>query len=168
MRPHTFLRLLLLLPLVVPLLVGSVELARRYAGVPMSGELTLNALVLWGSLWFGGVSYLITAALLWVRIGRCKSRKSVMVLVFTAPLFFIPLQFIAMLLLSLLLPSVEASFGDKVTNGFLLGLWTGVYGLIFGYFYATCSAAIFLGAVRVGLVSRFSSVEPCFAEKSAA
>lgn len=168
MLPQTFLRGLLLLPLVVPVLVGGVELAQRSAGMPVSGVLTLNALLLWGSLWMGGVSYLLTAAILWARIRRCQSTKSVMVLVFTAPLFFIPLQFIAMVLWSLLLPSVEASFGDKLTNGFFLGLLTGVYGLIFGYFYATCSAVAFLGAVRVGLVSRFSIVEPSFAERKAA
>lgn len=45
---------------------------------------------------------------------------------------FIPLQFVAMLLLFLLLPSVEVSFKDKLINGSLLGLWTSVYGLIYG------------------------------------
>ena len=168
MLPQTLLRLLLMVPLVVPLFAGGLVLARRYAGEPMGGELALNAFVIWGSLFYGGVAYLVTAAVLWVRIGRCQSRNSALGLIFTAPLLFIPLQFIGMLLLFLLHPTIEASLGERLTNGSLLGLWTCAYGLIFGYFYATCSAFIFLCAVRSRLVSRFSVVERPYANENAA
>ena len=159
MPPKIFLRFLLLLPLVLPLLAGGFVLARRFAGESISGELAINAVVLWGSIFYGGVAYLIAAAVLWIRFGRCQSKGSALRLLFTAPLFFIPLQLIAMLLLFLLHPTIEASLVDRLTNGLLLGLWTCVYGLIFGYFYATCAAVIFLAAVRVRLVASFSSGE---------
>ncbi len=157
MNTYTFLRSLLLMPLVVPLLVGGLWMALHYANAPIAGELSLSGLVVIKSLLFGGVPYLITAVVLWNRIGRCTSRNSVIVLIFTAPLFFIPMQVFAMLLLSLLLSSVEASLGDKLTEGAFLGLMTTIYVLIFGYFYATCSAVIYLGTVRLGLVSGFAS-----------
>jgi hypothetical protein len=113
-------------------------------------------MVLWGSLFFGGVAYLVTATFLWVRFGRCQSIASALRLIFTAPLFFIPLQLVATMLLFLLHPTIEANLVDRITNGLMLGLWTSVYGLIFGYFYATCGAVIFLVAVRIRLVARFS------------
>ena len=168
MPPKILLRSLLMLPLAVPLLVGGGALARRFAGESISGELALNSIVLLGSLLFGGVAYLVTAAVLWVRFGRCQSIASALRLGFTAPLFFIPLQLLAMLLLFLLHPTIEASLVDRLTNGLMLGLWTSVYGLIFGYFYAICAAVIFLVAVRIRLVARFSSVERDHADKNAA
>ena len=168
MPPKIFLRFLLLLPLVVPLLAGGFALARRFAGGSISGELAINVVVLWGSIFYGGVAYLISAAVLWVRFGRCQSKGSALRLLFTAPLFFIPLQLIAMLLLFLLHPTIEASLVDRLTNGLLLGLWACVYGLIIGYFYATCAAVIFLVAVRIRLVASFSSGERHHANENAA
>jgi len=166
MNPQTFLRSLLLMPLVVPLLVGGLWLALHYASAPISGELSLNAFVVMKSLFFGGVPNLITSALLWFRIGRCRSKKSVNVLIFAAPLIFIPLQALAMLPLPFVLLSVGASLGDKFEEGLMLGLIMALYGFIFGYFYATCAAIIFHGAVRLGLVSGFATVDPLYADKN--
>ncbi len=158
MSPQSFLRSLLLIPLVVPLLALGLVVVLDYAGVHIIGAIQLNTLVLMSSLVFGGVPYLITASILWFRIGRCKSRKSALVLIFSAPLIFIPLQALAMLLWSLLHLSVGASLGDGFEEGLMLALITAVYGLIFGYFYAICSALIFVGAVRLRLVYDFATI----------
>ena len=168
MSPHTFLRSLLLIPLVVPLLVAGLVTALHYAGVRIIGEIWGNTLVLMLSLLVGGVPYLITASLLWFRIGRCKSRKSAIVLIFSTPLIFVPLQALAMLLWSLLHISVGTSLVDGFEEGLLGGLITAVYGLLFGYFYAIFAALIFLGAVRLRLVPGFESVEPNCAGTNAA
>ena len=168
MLPRTFLRSLLLAPLVIPLLVLSWGMAREHYGAPINGALSLSVLMAWGSLFLGGGAYLVTASILWIRIGRCRSPRAAITLIFTAPLFFIPLQFVAILLLTLILPSSDASVSEKLTEWLLLGMITAIYGLIFGYFYATCSAALFLVGVRVGLVSRFPSDEPHCASQNAA
>jgi hypothetical protein len=159
MSPQSFLRSLLLIPLVVPLLALGLEVYLDYAGVHISGAIKLNTLVLISSLVLGGVPYLITATLVWFRIGRCTSRKSALVLIFTTPLIFIPLQALAMLLWSLLHSSVGASLVDGFEEGLMLALITVVYGLIFGYFYAICSALIFIGAVRLRLVPDFATIK---------
>ena len=168
MHPHTFLRSLLLAPLVIPLLVLSWGMAREHYGAPISGGLSLSVLMAWSSLFLGGLAYFVTASILWIRIGRCRSRRAAITLIFMAPLFFIPLQLVAILLLTLILPSSDASLGDKLTEGFSLGLITAVYVLIFGYFYAPCAAVLFLFGLRVGLVSRFPSDEPRCASQNAA
>ena len=168
MLPHTFLRLLLLAPLVIPLLVLSWGMTREHFGAPFSGWLSLSLLMAWGSLFLGGFAYFVTASILWIRIGLCRTRRAAITLILAAPLYFIPFQFVAILLLTLVLSSSDASLGDKLTEGFFLGLITSVYGLIFGYFYATCSAVLFLVGIRVGLVSRFPSDEPHGAFQNAA
>ena len=160
MNPHTLLRSLLLIPLVVPLLVVGLVEALQYAGVGIQGVIRLNTLVFITSLVVGGVPYLMTAALLWFRIGRCGSRQSAIKLMFIAPLIFAPLQAIAMLLWSLLQIPVGVSVSEQVGEGVLIGLVMSIYGLIFGYFYAACTAIIFLGAARLGLVAGFASTEP--------
>ena len=86
MNPYTFLRSLLLMPLVVPLLFGGIWLALHYASAPVAGALSLGALAVIKSLLFGGVPYLIAAAVLWYRIGRCTSRNSDTVLLPAPPL----------------------------------------------------------------------------------
>lgn len=159
MSPQTFLRSLLLIPLVVPLLVAALVATLHYAGMRVIGEIWGNTLVLMMSLVVGGVPYLITASLLWFRIGRCNSRKSALVLIFSAPLIFLPLLALAMLLSSLLHLSAGASLMDGFVEGLLLGLIMALYGLLFGYFYAIFAALIFLVAVRFRFVLGFDNIE---------
>lgn len=159
MNPRTFLRSLLLLPIVVPLSVGGLVMALHYAGVDLGGVVQLNALVLMHSLVFGGIPYLVTAALVWRRIGRCGSRKSAFALMFAAPLVFTALLFLAALLWSSLTASPGMSLVEGFMEGLLLGLIMSIYGLVFGYTYAAGATVIFLGADRLGFVSAFAMPE---------
>jgi hypothetical protein len=139
MTPRAFLRALLALPLVVPVLAFA------------SGSTSSVAFLLLMSVAFGAVPYLATAAFLWFRIGRCNTQKSAIALIFAAPLLFAPLQAIAWLLWSWLNPS-EAT-------GLAAALALAAYGLFFGYLYAAFATVAFLAAVRAGFVSSFLHVE---------
>jgi hypothetical protein len=148
MSPHAFLRATLALPVLVPLLALA------------SGSLSQAGFFLVMSLAFGGVPYLITAAILWFAIARCRSRRSAIRLILLAPLLFAPLQGLAWLAWAWLHPS--ESTGPAVAVGL------GTTGLLFGYIYAVLVVALFLLVSRFSLVSSFPADVSAQAEANAA
>lgn len=156
MNPHTFLRTLLLLPILIPLVAMA------------SGSKSALAFVLTMSLVLGGVPYLVTAALLWFRIARCQSKNSAIWLIFSVPLIFAALQMVAWSLWGLFQPPEPDGLAMQLALNLLAGLGLALQGLVIGYLYAIVWVILFLVFTRLGLVSGFTGAAPPSASAKAA
>ncbi len=148
MNPRTFLRTTLAAPVVVPLLALASESVSGFA------------FVLIMSLAFGAIPYLITAAILWVHIGRCGSQRSAIRLILLAPLIFASLQALTWLVWVWLNPSEP--------SGVTVAAALAAYGLLIGYGYSAVVALLLVGGFRAGLLSAFTTTSHATVEANAA
>jgi hypothetical protein len=112
-----------LLPIAAPLLL-----------LPFGASAVLALLFM--SLAFGGVQYVIFALLIFVVIGRLKSTKQIERLSYWAPLMFVPFQAIGWL---------TYSYIQRPSNPELTGIWPALFPL--------AVYALFIGYAYVGLVT---------------
>ena len=135
MSPPTFFRSALLLPIATPLLL-----------LPFGASAVLALLFL--SLAFGGIQYVVFALLLFVVIGRLKTTERIKRLCYWAPLLFVPFQAIGWL---------TFSYIQLLSNPELTDIWSAllpfaVYALLFGYAYVGFVVLLHWQFVRRGWV----------------
>lgn len=137
MSPRTYYRASLLFPLLLPI-----------AMLLLAGESSVAA-ILFISLGFGGVAYLVLAVVLYIWLGHLSSVAEMRRLSYKVPLLFIPVQSGFWLI---------SYYVERMSNPELVGGWEGlpvfaVYILIIGYSYVLlvnlgCFAFGKLGWVR--------------------
>lgn len=118
MKTRTFFRITLCLPIAAPL-----------AFLP-TGFKTVTG-ILWLSLGFGGIQYVIFATALFVVIGRIDRSDKLTQLLCLAPILFLPVQIGGFLLFFVF---------DRLSNPNLIGSWDALLPLVFftlvvGYAY---------------------------------
>ena len=137
MKPLTYFRCALFAPVVLPLI--------SY----FSGSASGVAFLLVASLAFGGVPYLLLAALLWVRLGWLRSATEYFHLALLAPIVFVPLLWAAWLTLSL----VDTTVPRGPENLLMSLLPLGGYALLFGYLYVLFISLLFVVLRRIGAIA---------------
>ena len=136
-----FLRSLLVVPLLAPL--------GAFAIAPDS----LLGAVLFFSLAFGGVAYIVWAVWAWRALGRMQSERDLLRLVLVAPWIFVPIQAATWIVYC----------GLNSTNQFNAAnvLWPmlpfGAYSLVLGYAYSAATWCAYRLASRVGMVTKFET-----------
>lgn len=135
MRARSFFRGSLLLPIFLPL-----------AMLPFGMNVVSAILML--SLAFGGIAYLIFAFLIFWRLGRLSTAKSMERLLFKAPLLFIPIQATTWMLWFYI---------QKFSNPDLTGGWGTIpvfalYGLFIGYAYVAVVYLIYVLFIELGVI----------------
>lgn len=125
-RPTSFFRVALVLPALAPI-----------AALPFGVNSVVAILML--SLQFGGIQYLVFALVVFVMLGRMKSLRSRLVLLWMSPVLFIPIQFIGW---------VVRQYIERFLNPELVLSWESIYPmitftLILGYGYVILVAAVF-------------------------
>lgn len=118
MSPRTFFRLALLMPIATPPLL-----------LPFGTN--IFATLLYMSLIFGGVQYIVFALVLFIVIGKLKVTKQIKQLMYWAPLMYLPFQAIGWFAFSHL--QDQSSLGLIDTWSALLPFV--VYSLLIGYAY---------------------------------
>lgn len=136
MKPATFFKVSLVLPLLLPL-----------ALMPFGMELVTGLLVL--SIAFGGIQYILFAILMFYVIEKLKKGIKIQQLSFFAPILFIPIQAGGW---------VIYGYYDKFSNPQVTGIWDPVlpfafYTLIVGYPYVLFVNLVYFVCKRSKLIA---------------
>ncbi|WP_040500340.1 hypothetical protein [Ideonella sp. B508-1] len=126
MRTVAFFRIALAAPLVVPLLA-----------LPLGSEAVSAIIFL--SLGFGGIQYVVFAAVLFYALGRLKTQERMEALAYAAPLLFLPFVATGWLI---------QSYIAQIENPDLVGIWEALlpiaaYSLLVGYVYVGIVMLVF-------------------------
>lgn len=100
------------------------------------------------SLAFGGLAYLFFAGLMFWKLGRLSTAKSMKRLLFKAPILFIPFQVATWILWFYI---------QKFNNSDLTGGWDAIlvfafYGLFIGYAYVAVVYLIYVLLIELGVI----------------
>jgi hypothetical protein len=146
LNPVWFLRLLLLVPLLAPVV------AYPFASLGLNFLLTM-------SLASGGLAYLVCAIAAWRMFGRCSSNRDAVVAMLQVPLLFGAVMCLVWFV-KLLAWGGQPAFGwmRHVVGHALAAGSMALIGLILGYVYVAVWVVVFGLCRRLGWVRGFSAV----------
>ena len=114
-----------------------------------SGSNSGLAFVLVMSVVFGGVPYLLTSIVLWFLLGKCRSWRSFIRTIISAPLLFFPLQVLTSIFGWNFLESATSNYLNDIESL----LTVAAFSLTLGYLYVLLVLAALTLAVYFNLVT---------------